>query len=65
MTKKIKNVISQSFPSIIILPNLIHFREKIGFKTVSGSFNLISGHLRTTLKKLKEIHRYSRYILEK
>ena len=63
--KKIKNVISQGFTSIITSSNLIHFCEKIGFKSASGSFGTISRHLRTILRKLKEMHTYPRYLCGK
>ena len=63
--RKIKNIACQSFASIIIPPILIQFRVKNGFKSASGSFDLFSRHLGTTIRNLIEMHVYPRYLSAK
>ena len=47
--RKIKRIIRCIFISIIMHPNLMHFHQKINFKSVLEIFTPVSGHLRTAL----------------
>ena len=54
--RKMENVIRRNFTSVIMPPNFIHFRPKIGFKISLGDFTYSLSWLFRTVLKNKNKH---------
>ena len=53
--RKMKSTIRCSFISMIMHPDFMHFRQKISFKNALEIFSPVSGHLRTTALRIKDL----------